>query len=117
MGRHLITRVVIPVIFILTVGTSACGSQTVSAGPGEEGCVVKHGGGVKSRIRPENSGLPCSSIQSILVILSNGTGVSPLYNGNGEPIWVCRKYPKATLPREVRCHEGKLHFEMVRVQK
>lgn len=71
---------------------------------------MKHNG-VKSRIRPENSGLPCSSIQLILMVLSNEAGVTPLYSGNGEPSWVCREYPKAALPREVRCHEGTLHFE------
>jgi hypothetical protein len=106
---------------VLAVVGFACGSQAASVGTpfaseGEKSCVIKHNG-MKSQIRPENSGLPCSSIQSILVILSNQPGVTPLYDGNGEPSWICREYPKSALPREVRCHEEERHFEMVRIKK
>lgn len=108
---------------LLAVVGSACGSQAASVGTGmealasegEKGCVMKHNG-VKSLIRPENSGLPCSSIRAIFLVLSDAPGVQTLENENGEPSWVCREYPQSALPREVRCHEDKRHFERVRIQ-
>lgn len=105
----------ISITCLLAVGGAACGSGAASASGSGRACVMNDHG-VKSRIRPENSGLTCSAIQSILKVLPNEVGVSPLYNENGEPSWVCRKYAKSALPREVRCHEDKRHFERVRVQ-
>ncbi|MGN6274865.1 MAG: hypothetical protein ACTHNP_02915 [Solirubrobacterales bacterium] len=121
------TRLYLPLLLVTAatamLGVSACGSPAASVGAGaqalvgegEKSCVIE-GNGVKSRIRPEDSGLPCSSIRMILVILPDVPGVQTLQNENGEPSWVCREYPKSALPRELRCHEGKRHFERVRIQ-
>lgn len=113
MQRHLIALAV-SVSLLLAVGSSACGSQAASVSQGSKACIMTHHG-VKSRIQPENSGLPCGTIRSILMVLSAGPGVTQLENENGEPNWVCRVYPKSALPREIRCHEDGRHFERVRI--
>ena len=124
MRQRLTAMAAVLAACLCALGGSACGLHTASVGPGErallgvgdKSCVIKHNG-VKSQIRPENSGLPCSSIQSILLVLSNQPGVTPLSDGNGKPSWVCREYRQSALPREIRCHEDNRHFEIVRIQK
>jgi hypothetical protein len=115
-GIALAGALVVAVIVVLSSGGSSARPDVVSPSSEEKACVINNDG-VKSRIRPESSGLPCTSIQMILVVLSNQPGVSPLYDENGEPSWVCREYPKSALPREIRCHEGKRHFERVRIRE
>lgn len=116
-NRWHIKVVRIAAVGLLAVGASACGSrasQVKAHSEGETACVVvSHGH--KSRILSQNSGLPCSSIASILKVLSSGAGVSPLRNENGELSWVCRVFPKSALPREVWCHEEGRHFEIQRI--
>lgn len=105
------TVLILVTCLIATVG-GACGSQTAAGQPNGDPCVVAIRGS-ESRIQPENSGLPCSSIKSILSILPNAPGVYPLDNNQGEPMWVCREYPRNALPREIRCRHGQRHFEQV----
>jgi hypothetical protein len=107
---------VIAAFCLLGAAGSACGSQASQARLSDGGprpCVIKHRG-VNLRILPETSGLPCSSIRSILKILPGDPGVFPLENENGERSWVCRVYGTAALPREVRCHKAGRYFEIVR---
>lgn len=113
MQRYL-RAVVISAACLFAASGLACGSQGASVSQGANSCVMKSDGG-KSRIHPENSGLSCSSIRSIISVLPSTPGVTPLTNENGEASWVCRVYPKSALPRELRCHEGKHHFERVRI--
>lgn len=109
---------------LLAVAGSAFGSRAAPVGTGrnalaaegQKGCVMKHSG-VKSLIQPENSGLSCSSLRAVLAVLSDGSGVQTVENGDSQSSWVCRVYPKSALPREVRCHEGKRHFERVRIEE
>jgi hypothetical protein len=115
VGFALVGAVLAAAIVVLVSGGSPTRLDIANRSSEDKACVIDHNG-VKSQIRPENSGLRCSGIQSILMVLSNGLGVSTLYNENDEPSWVCREYPKSALPRELRCHEGRLHFERVRIQ-
>jgi len=112
MQRKLTSSILVAACLIVT-GSSACGSQTVSGSVEEDRCVIESKGSV-SRIQPENSGLSCTTISSILKVLPDATGVWPLDDDQGKPVWVCRKFPKAALPQEVRCHYDGRHFQKVR---
>lgn len=111
MQRKLSSSILV-VACLIMAGSSACGSQAVSRSGEVDPCLIKSRGSV-SRIQPQNSGLSCAAIRSILKILPNATGVWPLHNGKGEVAWVCRVFPKTALPQEVRCHKGRRHFEKV----
>ena len=106
------TSVMLIVVCLIVTGSSACGSQAESSSGLPNPCVIQSRGSV-SRIQPENSDLSCTTIRSILKILPDATGVWPIDDDEGNPIWVCRTFPKTALPREVRCHHGQRHFEKV----
>lgn len=115
-------RVTAMVCLLAMVG-GGCWLQAASAGRWAQssssdrtkGCVMKHNG-VKSLIQPENSGLRCSAIRVIILVLSDQPGVQVVEDESGEPSWVCRVYQKSALPRELRCHQDQRHFERVRIQ-
>jgi hypothetical protein len=112
MQRKMTSLMLVAACLIVT-GSSACGSQAESSSGLPDPCVIKSRGSV-SRIEPENSDLSCTSIRSILKILPNATGVWPLDDNQGNPVWVCRVFPRAALPQEVRCSHDQRHFEKVR---
>lgn len=114
MQRRLIPLILLATCLVVT-GGSACGSQAFSGGGETHPCVIKSKGEV-SRIQPENSGLSCTTIRSILKLLPDAPGVWPLNNDEGKAVWVCREFPESALPQEVRCHQGRRHFEKVREQ-
>lgn len=118
MSRRIATLIGLAVVG-LTLTSTACGASGsgTAAGPKGNSCVVNKNHGAKSRIKPQNSGFTCAQIQSILLVLPDTVGTSRLESSAPNQGQVCRIYPPAAYPLEVRCHRGQRHFEVVAISR
>lgn len=95
----------------LALTGTACGASGVIASPDTDPCVVSHHRG-ESRIKPQNSGLTCATVQTILLVLPDAVGKWWLEASIPSQGRICRVYPPAAYPLEVKCHHGGKHFEV-----
>lgn len=75
--------------------------------------------GARKRIEPKTSRMTCREAKATLVVVPNAVGTWNAISRN--PVnktatrWLCREYPRADYPLEVRCETGGRHFEVVGV--
>lgn len=100
----------------LVVAGVACGSGKTGTSSADQSCVVEMHG-APARIRLHNSGLTCARVKTILFLLPNAVGISPIKASIPSEDRVCRIYPRSALPLEVRCYQGTRYFEVVAVPR
>ncbi len=110
---------------VLTLRLAYCDAPTMarssSAGSPPnplDGCYGHNQRG-RNRIEPRTSKLTCRAAKAFLLILPNAVGTWPITVRN--PVkktvtrWICRIYPHADYPLEIRCNRGERYFEVAGV--